>query len=93
MSTDKNAFYNRADNIIAYANSQITENENPGDVSASFMFAASRFNAWAASCTFDNVEDMKKGKDEMMEYFIEDYKKMLEENLDNYIDNFDQQVK
>jgi hypothetical protein len=34
------------------------------------------------------VEEMKAGKNEAVEYFVSEYRKMLEENMDDYIDNF-----
>ena len=33
--------------------------------------------------------EMAKGREETLEYFCEQYRKMLEENLDDYIENFE----
>ena len=52
------AFYARADAHIHLANDQLKDS-TPGKVSASMMFAASRFNAWRSATGFDNAEDMK----------------------------------
>jgi len=82
-------FYERADAHIALANGHINAQIHPGVASNSLMFAASRFNAWVAAAGFTNGEDMKKEKAEILEFFSTQYKLMLEENLDNYADNFD----
>lgn len=82
-------FYNRADAHIFLANDQIgNKNVKAGDVSASFMFGVARFNAWISATGFDNAKDFADSKQEMLEYFTKDYKKMLEQNLDEYIKNF-----
>ena len=84
--TDKD-FYNRADAIIHLANDQLSEISR-GKVSASCMYATARFNAWVTACRHDSAEDMTAAKEETLEYFTKQYRAMLEENLDDYVDNF-----
>ena len=81
-------FYDRADEHIYLSNDQITEGIGKGKVSASFMYSLARFNAYVSACGFDKVEEMIESKEETIEYFAAEYKKMLEENLDDYISNF-----
>jgi hypothetical protein len=54
------------------------------------MYAASRFNAWIAASKFKSAEDMKKEKQEILNFYTVQYRRMLEENFDNYADNYDQ---
>lgn len=82
-------FFERADSYIALANGHITSEIHPGIVSNSLMYGASRFNSWVAAAGFTNGEDMKKEKKEILEFFASQYKLMLEENLDDYIENYD----
>ena len=82
-------FYERADAHIALANGHINAKIHPGLASNSLMYAASRFNAWVAAAGFTNGEDMKKEKSEILDFFTKQYRLMLEENLDNYIANYD----
>jgi hypothetical protein len=84
--TDKD-FYPRADAVIRLANDQLTD-VSRGKVSASCMYASSRFSAWVSACGFDSGKDMAAAKQETIEYFVKQYRAMLEENLDDYIDNF-----
>lgn len=86
MDTD-NDFYNRADAVIRLANDQLAE-VSRGKVSASCMYASSRFSAWLSACGFESGEDMAAAKQETIEYFVKQFRSMLEENLDDYIDNF-----
>nr|WP_315463783.1 DUF3144 domain-containing protein [uncultured Rhodoferax sp.] len=80
-------FYDRADSLIHLANEHCSD-IGRGKVSASFLFAASRFNAWVSACGFDSEDAMRASKEETLEYFVAQYKAMLEENLDDYIANF-----
>lgn len=81
-------FYNRADAHIHIANEQI-EKVDRGKVSASMMYATARFNAWISACKADSGDDLLEGKGEIIEYFVEQYRDMLAENLDDYARNFD----
>jgi hypothetical protein len=80
-------FYNRADAVIRLANDQLSDMSR-GNVSASCMYATARFNAWVSACGHGSAEDMAAAKKETLEYFVRQYRAMLEENLDDYIDNF-----
>ena len=80
-------FYDRADCHIHLSNSQMSD-INPGKVSASMMYATARFNAYVSWIGFQNPADMAEAREETIRYFVEQYKIMLEENLDDYIQNF-----
>lgn len=81
-------FYKRADAHINLSNDQITPEVEPGNVSASFMFSLARFNAWISARGFDNADDFRNSKQKMIEYFVKEYTQMLDENLEDYINNF-----
>lgn len=85
-------FFDRADAHIHLANDQLKD-ATSGTVSASFMYAASRFNAWRSACGFERKEDMAAARAETIAYFVTQYEKCLTENLDDYIANFDQYMK
>ncbi len=82
-------FFERADEHINLANNHINTQIEPRLVSASLMFASARFNAWISASGFENGEELKARKKELLEYFVSQYSSMLEENLDNYADNYD----
>ena len=82
-------FFNRADAHIKLSNDQISREISHGKVSASSLYAAARFNAWVTATGYTSRTEMAKGREETLEYFCEQYRKMLEENLDDYIENFE----
>ena len=82
------AFYERADAHILLANDQLQGLPSRGMASASMLFGTARFNAWVSACGFESSTDMATAKEETLNYFCEQYRKMLEENLDDYIKNF-----
>lgn len=81
------AFWERADAIIALANEQGTKVPN-SNVSASLLYAAARFNAFIVASDTRDAATMKADKEEAIRYFTEEYRKMLSQNFDDYIDNF-----
>lgn len=87
---DDTTFYKRADAIIHLANEQVKGEVTPGDVSASAMFAVSRYNAYISAIDFETLAEFKAEREEIIRYFTEEYKKMLIEHLDDYTENFDQ---
>ena len=89
MQEPDDEFYERADAHIHLSNSQITDKITRGKVSSSFMYSVARYNAWVSACGWSNAKEMKEAKAETIEYFAAEFRKMLEENLDDYIDNFE----
>ncbi len=87
MSELDKKFFERADEHIHLSNKQLS-NASKGIVSASMMYSVSRFNAWVSAYDWNSAEEMEAAKDETLEYFVEEYKKMLVENLEDYIENF-----
>jgi hypothetical protein len=85
-SDDK--FFERADAHITLSNEQ-AKNESRGKVSASMMYATARFNAWVGASNCASADELARARDQAIEYFLEQYRKMLTENLDAYIANFD----
>ena len=82
-------FFERADAHIRLSNDQLKD-VSRGKVSASMLYSASRFNAWVSACGFESGDEMRASRQEMIDYFTAEYRKMLEENLDDYISNFNQ---
>lgn len=89
MSNTDDDFYPRADAHIHLSNDQISDTATRGKVSASMMYATARFNAWITACGWNSGEAMGAAREETIDYFLTEYRKMLEENLDDYITHFD----
>lgn len=82
-------FYDRADAHIHLSNDQMKDTKS-GKVSASMMYATARFNAWLTACGFQSGAEMGSHREENIEYFVREYRKMLEENMDEYINRFEE---
>jgi len=91
-TTKDNEFFNRTDEIINLANSQCDSTAN-GKVSSSLLFAAARFNAFIVASSAKDIEEFRKDKDDAIKYFTEQYKKMFIENYDEYIKNYEKNIK
>ena len=89
MSDTNEKFFGRADEHILLSNKQIEEGADSHIVNASFMYSVSRFNVWLSATGFVSSEEMAAKRDESIEFFVEQYRKMLVENIDDYIGNFD----
>lgn len=84
--TDKK-FYDRADAHIQLANEHLSDVAR-GKVSGSLMFAAARYNAWVSATDLQSAQELQNRRDELINYFLNQYKSMLEHNLDNYIAHY-----
>ena len=82
-------FYDRADEHIHLSNRQIKDDVGAGKVSASMMYSTSRFNAWLSACRCESDNQMRALRDENIEYFVAQFRLMLEENYDDYVNNFE----
>ena len=82
-------FWKRADAYIHVANEQ-SEQAKLGEVGASFTYACARFNAFTVTAEAPNVETLKEARARVLEHFTAEFRKMLEDNLDDHIAHFDQ---
>ena len=57
------------------------------------MYATARFNAWVTATHSASAQEMTADRMETISYFVEQYRKMLEENLDDYIEHFGNYMK
>lgn len=89
MANIDDNFFNRADEHINLSNKQLSTSTR-GKVSASMMYSVARFNSWISACGFNNAKEMNEAKHETIKYFVAEYEKMLRENLEDYINNFDE---
>ena len=79
-----------ADEVINLANEQCEKAESSDEVIASLLYASARFNAFLIAATAQSAADIQSGKDDAVAYFTEQYRQLLQDNLDDYIENFDE---
>ena len=91
-NTDKDSeFFEMADGFIALANTH-SKKTTPGKVSATFLYAAARFNTFLVASNSSSKDEFTSGKNSSIEYFMVEYKKMLEEHFEDYITNYDSYI-
>ena len=92
-NTEKdNEFYEMADAFIALANKQ-ADKAGMGKVSATFLYAAARYNTYVTASESSSANDLATGKEASFGFFVAEYKKMLEEHFADYYENFDKYIK
>lgn len=72
-----------ADSFIDRAN-ELAETNSPENVSMALLYAASRFNAHVVSQHAEDEEAYEKDIPRAREFFGEQYRRMLDENLEDY---------
>ena len=82
-------FWDLADSFIQLANTNLNE-AKPSKVSASALFAAARFNAFVVTAAAENKAQFIAEKESAIVYFLNQYEKMLRENLDEHLARYDQ---
>jgi len=88
LTDSDKAFFARTDAFIDLANKQMEGEVSPGDVSASCMYAVSRFNAHITAADFPDSASFKGEKEQVIEYFVDQYRTMLESHIEDYVVNF-----
>ena len=73
-------FYELADKFINLAN-KLSRKHEIWSISSSMMYATSRYNAFNASC---QDPDISSNRDRLIDYFCNEYREMLIENLDDH---------
>jgi hypothetical protein len=81
-------FWNRANALINLANDQC-DAAHPSEVSASTLYASARFNAFIVAKTTGSAQNMKLEKERALEYFTDQFRKMMSANLDDFTENFE----
>jgi hypothetical protein len=86
MSEDKDelTIFEMADQFIEVANKLVqADKQNLGRVGAAVRYAAARFNAHEASAKTD---DLAGAKDDAVDWYTEQFRLMLIENIDEHIE-------
>ena len=85
------AFWTAADGFINLANEQ-NKTIDRTTVAAGFLYAAARFNAFVIASQCGNKQAFETEKAAAIEYFVNQYKIGLTENIADYSANFDQYI-
>ena len=84
---EEQQFWDLVDRFVIVAN-DASDDMPTSTVSSALLYAAARFNAFIASAEAQSAEQLKSQRSGAVDFFSGQYKGMLAENLDDYIDNF-----
>ncbi len=82
-------FEDRASEVIELANKQ-AEDVDITLVAESLLYAAARYNAFDYWTCFDGPEDFEKSKEEAVEHYVDQFREMLLENLQDHKESYEQ---
>ncbi len=85
------AFWTAADGFINLANEQ-NKAIDRSTVAAGFLYAAARFNAFVIASQCGDKQAFETEKAAAIDYFVNQYKIGLTENIADYSANFDQYI-
>ncbi|MCE9583726.1 MAG: DUF3144 domain-containing protein [Planctomycetes bacterium] len=80
-------FWELADSFISLANKHTAQTPK-SRVSATLLYAASRFNSFVASSAYRAKADLVADREKIVGYFVAQYEKMLRDNLADHEENF-----
>lgn len=87
---EEQVFWDLVDKFVMVAN-ESSDEVATSTVSSAMLYASARFNAFIASAEAQSADQLKTQRSGAMDFFTGQYKGMLGENLDDYIDNFDEE--
>lgn len=85
-------FFDRANAHINLSNEQLQQDIH-GKVSASMTYAAARFSVSLTASGYQTRDQMAADRAKNIDYFVGEYRLMLEEHMDDYINNFEPYMK
>ena len=87
IDPESEQFWNIIDAFIDLANQFVQEGKG-NSVSSAMAYASARFNAFLAAGSADDADGMALNKTETLDYFVDRYRTMQDENLEDYIEHF-----
>jgi predicted solute-binding protein len=88
LEADKK-FINMADDFINQANNFCSDETDHRLVHASLLYASARFSAFLTSAMSETREMYDESTDKAIEFYMEEYEKMLKEHFKQYRISFD----
>ena len=73
--------YDLANKYIDLAN-ELSQTDQSGNVGVALRYAAARYSAFEASV---HTTDLVADKEQVIEMYLEDYRRMLSDNIDDYL--------
>lgn len=88
LQTTNPALFERADAHIKICNDQL-KTSTPERVADASVYGAAHFKAWSLMIRSPDQQAMAANRDAAIADAVEQYKRMFEQNYDQYVTNFD----
>lgn len=82
-------FWALADKFVTVAN-ELSEEHGLGIASDAMLYSALRFSTFAMAYNAESQENFAENRSEMFKFIIAQCRQMMDENLDDYTENFDE---
>ncbi len=87
ISAEEKQFWDTVDAFLDAANSTAQECD-PGVVASAVMYAAARYCAFNIACFSESRKDFLDDSANSVSHFTAEFKKLLQENMEDYGENF-----
>lgn len=85
-------YWQHVDAFVNLANDQCADTD-PNEVGSSALNASARFNAFIVAKTVGTAQNLSLEKDQAIDYFTDQFRKMMTNNVEDFIANFDKYMK
>ncbi len=87
--TDKEEeiFWDLVDKFIEYAN-EASQEKDLGMVNAALINASARFSAFYLAISAESKKDLQADSEDSIRYLVDEFKKQLVLNVDDYVENY-----
>jgi len=84
-------YWKNVEAFIQQAN-ELAAEQGMDSVSSGLLFAAARFSAFNAATKYNDAEQLNQDKEEAVKYFTSLFRKMFDENMEEYSQHFDSMI-
>ncbi|BFM06513.1 DUF3144 domain-containing protein [Halioxenophilus aromaticivorans] len=82
--------YDLVDALVELANQATDKALDPGEAHQAMMYATARYGAFIVAASSESKEDYEQDKLDARNFYMDQFRQLLNENFDDYLANFDQ---
>ena len=92
-SSEQSLIWDLIENTIEQANSATDKGLDPGSAHQALMYAAARYGAFVVAASSESRNDFKEDEQDARKFYMDQFRRLLLENFDDYRDNFKNYLK
>ncbi|WP_317931518.1 DUF3144 domain-containing protein [Halioxenophilus sp. WMMB6] len=86
--TEESQIWDLIDQLIETANNASDQGLDAGAVHQAMMYACARYGAFIVASASETVEDFVQDRDDAKRFYLDQFRRLLLENFDEYQENF-----